>query len=288
MKYSFIGLGKPIGAVNTILRSQIKSYRKAHFGEPLPLEAGGVFASNLSAAALFAGENDMCVYQTVEELLLNSDIIFVFLSDKALKSISLSFGKLDLKNKIFCHVSPAFSADILDFNSRNSYVSLFFPYFKKDEEGRTIPGRIIAEGYGKRLYSFKEALNALSIDFSFVTAQEKLMYITGATIAKDFPLMLEYTAKRLIKYSLSSDTELADELMEMAKINPMNLNSYNPAKEDNSNFALKQLEALENLGINDITRLYSSLLEISAHTKEEQSKETERIAMLAKRFPQQN
>ena len=101
MKYSFIGLGKPMGAVNNLFKSHIKKYRLSHVGEEMPLEPGGVFSSNLSAAASFAGENDMCVYLTLEELLINSDIIFIFLPDKAIKTISLTLGKYDVKNKIF-------------------------------------------------------------------------------------------------------------------------------------------------------------------------------------------
>ena len=54
MKYSFIGLGKPIGAVNNLLKSSIKKYRLSHVGEVMPLEPGGVFSSNISAAASFA------------------------------------------------------------------------------------------------------------------------------------------------------------------------------------------------------------------------------------------
>ena len=87
MKYSFIGLGKPMGAVNNLFKSHIKKYRLSHVGEEMPLEPGGVFSSNLSAAASFAGENDMCVYLTLEELLINSDIIFIFLPDKAIDLI---------------------------------------------------------------------------------------------------------------------------------------------------------------------------------------------------------
>ena len=283
MKYSFIGLGKPIGAVNNLFKSQIKKYRLTHVGEEIPLEPGGVFSSNLSAAASFAGENDMCVYLTLEELLINSDIIFIFLPDKAIKTISLTLGKYDVKNKIFCHMSSAHAADILDFNSKNSYMSWHFPYFKKDEDEHSLPGRIIAEGYGKRIDAFKEALEVLEIETLFVSPEEKLMYIAALSIAKDLPLMLEYTSKRLIKYALGSHSTLSQELMEMVNTSPESFNSYDPVEKDDADFAAHQLDILQSLGIDEITRLYSSLLAVAARTKDTQTKESERIALLAKR-----
>lgn len=283
MKYSFIGMGKPVAAVNNLLKNHIKNYRLSHVGEQIPLEPGGVFSSNVSAAANFAGENDMCVYLSLEELFINSDIIFIFLSDKAIKSISLTLGKYDVKNKIFCHVSPAFNADILDFNSKNSYMSWHFPYYIKDENDRTIPACIIAEGYGKRIDIFKETAKLLSIDISFVSAEEKLMYQTAEMIAKDLPLMLRYTSKRLIKYALGAHSELSVDLMEMAEKSPESFNSYNPVQKDDADFVAHQLDVLENIGIDEITKLYASLISVAARTNAEQTKENERIAMLAKR-----
>mgnify|MGYP003308414284 CR=1 FL=1 len=85
MTYSFIGLGKPIAAVNNLLKASIKNYRKDHPGQIPILTPGGIFASDLTNAAAFAGDNDMCVYMTIEELLKNSDLVFVFINDKALK-----------------------------------------------------------------------------------------------------------------------------------------------------------------------------------------------------------
>ena len=283
MKYSFIGLGKPIGAVNKLFKSQIKKYRLTHVGEEMPLEPGGVFSSNLSAAASFAGENDMCVYLTLEELLINSDIIFIFLPDKAIKTISLTIGKYDVKNKIFCHMSSAHTADILDFNSKNSYMSWHFPYFIKDENDHSIPGKIVAEGYGKRIDALKEALGILGIETFFVSPEEKLMYIAALSVAKDLPLMLEYTSKRLIKYALGSHSTLSQELMEMVNTSPDSFNSYDPVEKDDADFAARQLDILQKLGIDEITKLYSSLLAISAQTKDTPTKETERIALLSKK-----
>ena len=180
-------------------------------------------------------------------------------------------------------MSSAHTADILDFNSKNSYMSWHFPYFIKDENEHSYPGRIIAEGYGKRIEAFKEALDVLKIETFFVSPEEKLMYIAALSISKDLPLMLEYTSKRLIKYALGSYSDLSQELMEMTKTSPETFNSYDPVEKDDADFAARQLDILQKLGIDEITRLYSSLLAISAQTKDTPTKESQRIALLSKK-----
>jgi hypothetical protein len=285
MTYSFIGLGKPIAAVNNLLKTKIKNYRKTHPGEITVLSPGGIFASDLSMAAAFAGENDMCVYMTIEELLKNSDLIFVFLSDKALKNISITLGKHSVKGKIFCHFSPAFTADILDFNSGNTYISMLLPYILKDDDGKSIADTIIAEGYGRGTETLKDVFKMFGIDVSFVTADEKIIFETATTLSKDMAVILKYAARRLIKYSLASHSELSQKFMNLAFDDPAQLNTYNPVDAQDVHFVQRQCSALKSLGIDDITSLYCDLLKISSLIQ--QSEESEKIMQTAKRTLEQ-
>ena len=285
MTYSFIGLGKPIATVNNLLKSKIKSYRKSHPGEESVLSPGGIFASDYSLAATFAGENGMCAYLTIEELLKNSDLIFVFLSEKALKNISVTLGKHNVKGKIFCHFSPAFTADILDFNSNNTYVSMTFPYFTKDDDGKTNAEHIIAEGYGKGLDTLKDVFKMFQIDASFVTSQEKVIFETAALLSKDMAVILKYASQKLIKYSLASHGELCQKLMDLSFDDSAQLNTYNPVEANDIDFVQRQCSALKNLGIDDITDLYCNLLKIS--TRIYPSEESKKIMQTAKRTIEQ-
>lgn len=282
MIYSFIGLGKPLAAVNNTLKNHIREYHKAHPGASLPLEPGGIFASDISRAAAFAGDNDMCVYMTIEDLLQKSDIIFIFLSDKALRSISLTIGKYIIKGKVFCHFSPAFGADILDFNSSNTYISMYLPRVFKDDEGHTVAKRIISEGYGRNLDKIKDIFSELSMDISFVSADEKLMYLTAASIARDMPLVLKYTAKRLAKYALASHGELCNELTDIMMQTPSDLNSYNAIDSEDVDFVQRQCEALKSLGMSDITDLFCSLSSISAKLAEPTEKTSKIVSVVSK------
>lgn len=285
MTYSFIGLGKPIAAVNTLLKTKIKNYRKNHPGEEPVLSPGGIFASDYSMAAAFAGENGMCAYLTIEELLKNSDLVFVFLSDKALKNISVTLGKYNAKGKIFCHFSSGFTADILDFNSNNTYVSMSFPYVIKDDDGKTTAEHIIAEGYGKSLDNLKDIFNMFQIDASFVTSDEKIIFETAASLSKDMAVILKYASQRLIKYSLASHGELCQKLMDLSFNDPAQLNTYNPVEAKDIDFVQRQCSALKNLGVDDITDLYCNLLKIS--TRIYPSEESEKIVQTAKRTIEQ-
>ena len=282
MTYSFIGLGKPIAAVNNLLKTHIKNFRLQNPGQIPLLPPGGIFASDYSMAAAFAGDNDMCAYMNIDDLLKNSDLVFVFLSDKALKSVSLNLGKHNPKGKIFCHFSPAYCADILDFNSNNTYVSMILPYITKDDEGHSFSNHIIAEGYGKQVDTLRDIFRIFQIDISFVTRDEKFIYLTGANMAKDMPIILKYASQRLIKYALASDADLAKELMDLAFEDAAQLNTYNAVTNSDVDFVYNQCEALKNLGIDDITNLYSSLLTICAEV-EKTTDATQKIIKTAKR-----
>ncbi len=264
MVYSFIGLGKPIAAVNNILKTKIREYRKQNPYRDCPLEAGGIYATDLSRAASFAGDNDMCVYVSIDELIGKSDIIFVFLTDKALKNIAVNLGRYIIKGKIFCHFNPAYSADIMDFNSANTYISMFIPHLLKDDEGHSYAKHIIAEGYGRNLEKLKDIFNNLSLDVSFITAEEKVMYLTAVNLCRDMNFVINAAAQRLTKYALASYRDLRDELIELVSQTPSDLNSYNPIEKGDVDFISRQCEMLKALGINDITDLYCSLLKISA------------------------
>jgi len=71
--------------------------------------------------------------------------------------------------------------------------------------------------------------------------------------------------------------------MEMVNTSPDSFNTYDPVEKDDVDFAARQLDILQKLGIDEITKLYSSLLAISAQTKDTPTKETERIALLSKK-----
>ena len=277
MVYSFIGLGKPIAAVNNILKTKMREYRKQNPHMECPLKVGGIYATDLSMAASFAGDNDMCVYMSIDELLKKSDIIFIFLTDKALKGISINLGKHIAKRKIFCHFSPAYLAEILDFNSANTYVSMFLPYFSKDDDGHSFSKHIIAEGYGKGIDRLKEIFLNLEIDISFITAEEKIMYLTAVNLCRDMNFVLNATAQRLAKYALASCKDLRGELMDLIIQTPSELNTYNPIEAENVDFIQKQCRMLKALGISDITNLYSSLMSISLKLLA-QNENTEKIS----------
>ncbi len=262
MTYSFLGLGKPIAAVNNILKTRIMSFHRDNPDRTLPLEPGGIFASDISMAAAFAGDNNMCVYMSIDELLQKSDIIFIFLTDKALKNISLTLGKHLIKGKIFCHFSGGYFADILDFNSANTYLSMYLPYFTKDNEGHTISPHILAEGYGKNIDRLMEVFSELKINITFITAEEKLMYLTAVNLAKDMPLVLKETAKRLAGYALASGPDTSRELVHMLTETPSELNSYNSMEARDADFVSRQFDILKSVGIEDITNLYGSLVKI--------------------------
>ena len=83
------------------------------------------------------------------------------------------------------------------------------------------------------------------------------------------------------------DSEAAAEVMDIAFENPELLTSYDAVKNDDADYALRQSEILKSLGIDDITKIFSSLLGASAHIANP-TEAAERISTIAKRTLTQN
>ncbi len=262
MVYSYIGASKQIYSFNNMLKHKIEADKRLKKSFVSPLETGGIYSGAAGTTAAIAGELDMSAYLSVRDVIEKSDIIFMFLSDKDLKNISGYLGRFKVKNKIFCHFSPAYSADILDFSSDNTYISMYMPYFVRDNENEPYPEHILAYGYGRRLDKFKEIMSELNISCSFVSSEEKLLCLTAVNMAREMPSTLTSTAQRLVKYSLATSPEISESIRRIMDENPKRLSGYDAVEADNKDFALTQCRLLANLGLSDITKMYISLLRV--------------------------
>lgn len=281
MVYSYLGLAKPMAVVNESIKSHLLQYRSNFRGVVSPLEPGGVLASNFEKTVKFAANHDMSVYYSAEDLLEKSDIIFVFLADKAIRSLASSLRNRGIRNKIICHFSPAFNSDILDFDSANTYVSFVIPSYDYDETNKPSASRFFAEGYGDMFDEFRYVLKIIGIDVTVLTTQEKALYLTASQFLVDFPKFIEEAAERLLRISLWSSPSAVQEIMQQYKNRTHILNSYSGAAHGNIEFAYNQKNALDSLGIKDISNLFAALMYAEANRLAPDNPASADIAKLA-------
>ncbi len=260
MKYSFVGMSWPMKAVNSILRKRISEFRRKYPGETPPLEPVGIFSPNVTQAALFAGDNDMEIHYTFFDVLNSSDIIFVFLGDKSLENLSLSFNKYDIKGKILCHASPAFTGDVLNVNSYNTYASMLITSGAEKESADSGFGPLLLEGRGRRFDEFKSSLDFLGIEYHVVTAEEKRVYLTGINFIKDFPPIMEEIGRRLIRMSLAGIPDVRDEIIENVNSCISEITSYNALENDNKDYLNHQKDLMKSIGVESLSRLFEAIV----------------------------
>ena len=260
MIYSFIGMGKPISVFNNTLKARIKNYKSEHGGTSPLLVPGGIYAADTSKAAMFAAENDMNLYVDVGDLLSKSDIIFLFLSDKALSFIASTLMKYPVKGKIFCHFSPSFRAGVLDFDSANTYACMHLPYYEKTAKGTDTFGRIMVEGYGKGIDSIAYALGELGLKCTLLNDEEMLMYRMAMSVSSNMTEILMRESRRMIKYSLASDKDLCNDILDIVQTNREMLNSDITGRITDDELVKEQCRILKRVGMNRFSDVYASLM----------------------------
>ncbi len=283
MRFSYLGLNEPINLINPSLFSFIRSFRHK---EPMlpPLTPSGVYALNLEETARFAANNEMAVYTSATQLIKSSDIIFCFLPDKALKGLASDLRGHGIKGKIFCHFSPAFNADILDFGEDNTYASFFIPSFEKLTDGKLKPSDMFIEGYGDRYDEILYVCKILGIPFHEINKNDKLMYLTAISMLTDFKDFIEEASKKLLKISLYNNYDLYEEILVKYKSKNHILNHYDPTNADDVRTIEAQSDLLSSIGIDDVSALYASLILAKARGLDRQSIAGEHIKHIARQL----
>ncbi len=259
MRFSYLGLNEPVNLINDSLFSFIRSFRHK---EPMlpPLTPSGVYATNIEDAARFAANNEMAVFTSVNQFIKSTDVIFCFLPDKALKGLAADLKGHGIKGKIFCHFSPAYSSDVLDFGEENTYASFFIPTFEKLGDGKIKPSDIFVEGYGERYDEIFYVCQILGIKIHEISKNDKLMYLASASMLTDFKDYIEEVSKKLLKISLYNNYDLYEEILGKYKSHDYIINSYDAASASDVATIRAQCELIKSIGIDEVSNLYSSLV----------------------------
>ncbi len=270
MRFSYIGLKEPASEISPYLLSFIKSYRHKEPTMP-PLEAGGVYCTDFQESALFACENDMAVYTSASDVIKSSDILFCFLSDKALRSLKNDLKGHGIQNKIFCHFSHTYDSDVLDFDDRNTYISLYVPMFERVDDNTRKPTHVFVEGYGPKYDDFLYMCQILSIPVYQITKEDKLILKTALNFISDFKKYIDDRAKKLLNIALYDKPEFVDDFLSKSRDEKFCVNAYDAIENSDIRYIETQNEMLNDIGIDDISTLFASLLLAKAKNKDDNS-----------------
>ncbi len=283
MRFSYLGLREPVNLINDALFSFIRSFRRKQPMLP-PLTPSGVYAQNVEEAARFAANNEMAVFTSASQFLKSSDIIFCFLPDKALKNIAHDLRGHEIKGKIFCHFSPAFNAEVLDFGEENTYASFLIPCLEKLPDGKMKPTDIFVEGYGARYDEIFYVCQILGITLHEISKNDKLMFMTATSMLTDFKDYIEQAARKLLKISLYNNYELYKEISAKHNNKDYILNNYDPIKASDVRTLESQSDMLSSMGLDEVSTLYASLLLAKVRGLDAQTPASSRVEEIAQKL----
>jgi len=249
MKFSIIGCGR----TGTNLAVYLT---KAGF------EPSGFFSKTRSSAqkALQAVTNSGEIFDKVEAVCQNSDIIFITTPDDAIEKVcSYIASKNGFKSDTFVfHLSGALSSEILssaekpDINIGSIHpLQSFTPY----EKGQTSPFtgiNISVEGSDKAVKIGKKIVTALNANSFTIPTHAKMLYHAAAVVASNYLVTIENFAINLLQKADLSEKksyEILEPLIMGTLSNIKNKGSVNaltgPVARGDSDIVSSHIHAIE-------------------------------------------
>jgi predicted short-subunit dehydrogenase-like oxidoreductase (DUF2520 family) len=139
-------------------------------------------------AAAFTGTK---AYDTPDQLVQDSDALFLTVPDGAISQVFETLRQLDLTGKQICHCSGALSAQdafpgIGDTGAHGYSIHPLFPISSKTLAYRELPGAFFClEGDGPQLGQWKALLEGLGPQVQIISAEAKVRYHAACAISSN-------------------------------------------------------------------------------------------------------
>ncbi|MBE5936179.1 MAG: DUF2520 domain-containing protein [Lachnospiraceae bacterium] len=211
MNIGFIGAGR-VGVTLGRYFTMQETFNKQH-------KVIGYYDIDETSSAEAAEYTDSRVY-TLEDVVANSDIIFITVVDGAIKTVWDNIIKFNLEGKIVCHCSGALSSEIFSIDkynvskeaqisknskNRNIYTYSVHPLFacsSKESSYKDISTALFTiEGSKEKLDLIKELVEALGNPVEVIDASAKVKYHAAAVMASNQMIGLIKSATDLLAES---------------------------------------------------------------------------------------
>jgi len=178
MKIGFIGAGKVGFSLGKFLaRGQV--------------QLTGYYSRRPESAREAASFTGARAYESKEELIRDSDAIFLTVPDGAISSVYQSLEKSLISEKILCHcsgslsVSEAFPA-IAQYGAYGYSIHPLFPVSSKLTSYRELSGAFFCiEGSGPHLAQWQELLQSLGATVQIISGEDKIRYHAACAISSN-------------------------------------------------------------------------------------------------------
>ena len=149
-----------------------------------------------------APDEDFEFYDSALELIFKSDIIFITVTDTAIKDVWNGLDKTALENKIVCHCSGSLTSDIFEGADKDKVCSvhpmLAFNSTRVPQE-RVSRAFFTLEGGKTAVKEISRILDKCENKYKIIDAQDKVKYHAAACFASNFAVAVSAEAFSLME-----------------------------------------------------------------------------------------
>lgn len=207
-------------------------------------------------------------FDTMEELVACSDIIFITTPDERIYSIYSMLKQYDLRDKIICHCSGALSTQIFDnIDSLGACAYSVHPAFAVSDKYNSYKefskAFFTVEGSDEKIHIMRAMLDKLNNPYKIINSKDKAKYHTALVLSSNLVIALYHMASDLLcecGFDVSSATDV---------LNPLFLNNAKsltdkgcekaltgPVDRNDISTVIKHLSVMDN---NKMSAVYKTL-----------------------------
>lgn len=182
IKFGFIGAGK----VGFSLGKYLKENN---------IDISGYYSKSQHSskeAAIFTNTRQ---YNNLEDLIKNSDAIFITTPDNQIADVWNEIKKLPIKEKLICHCSGSISSEVFsNINNHGAYGYSIHPMFAISDKYNSYKDLsqafITIEGHEKHLENLKRLFLHLGNDVAIISKENKVLYHAASVTVSNLVLGL--------------------------------------------------------------------------------------------------
>ena len=192
MNIGFIGAGKVCQALSLY-------FHRAHFIK-------GIYSKNFEDAQLLAEKLKIKAFNSLEEVIFSSELIFISTNDDQIKEVAKTIGKLglDISNKSFAHLSGSLDSNELQvLYEQGAKIFSFHPLQSFSDSHiaiQQLPHTVFTiEGQGEYEAIVKSLLKDYPNEYIKISTENKVLYHIAAVILSNYLVTLYGISEQILK-----------------------------------------------------------------------------------------
>ena len=215
IKFGFIGAGKVGFSLGKYLKEN-------------SIDISGYYSKSQHSskeAAIFTNTRQ---YNNLEDLIKNSDAIFITTPDNQIADVWNEVKKLPIKEKLICHCSGSISSEVFsNINNHGAYGYSIHPMFAISDKYNSYKNLsqafITIEGHEKHIEYFKQLFSYLGNDVGVINKENKALYHAASVTVSNLVLGLINNGVNYLKECGFSDEMAIKALYPLIEFNLKNI-----------------------------------------------------------------